>query len=89
MHTGSATVGELQVRISLLSGGAQLAVHLEKSGTVLDASSNHATLAVSSLTDVPSIVRDVVGAGYDVTEVVLQHQEDLESMFMRLYSGRK
>jgi ABC-2 type transport system ATP-binding protein len=76
-----------RLRIELVSNGNYIADKLLPLSKVLSASDTELIIAVSSIEDVPGVVRDLVKAGADITSVILQ-MENIEDVFLQLYNER-
>ena len=76
-----------RLRIELASNGNNIADKLLPRSKVLSASDTELIMAVSSIEDVPGVVRDLVKADADITSVILQ-MENIEDVFLRLYNER-
>jgi len=74
-----------RLRIGLLSGGNKIAERALSPNALLDASETELAVAVGDVEEVPSIVRNLVRGGAQITSVALQG-EDIEDTFVRLYS---
>jgi len=76
-----------RLRIELESNGNDIAEKILSPTKVLSASDTELVIAVSDLKEVPAIVRELVTGGAEITGVILQ-RENIEDVFLRLYSER-
>jgi ABC-2 type transport system ATP-binding protein len=76
-----------RLRVELVSNGNDIAEKMLPPSKVLDVSDTELVISVSDVKVVPNVVRDLVKAGADITSVILQ-MENIEDVFLRLYSER-
>jgi len=76
-----------QLRVELVSNGSYIAEKLLPPSKVVSVSDTELVIAVSNLDEVPDMVGDLVKAGARITSVLLQ-RENIEDVFLRLYSER-
>ncbi|MGD8499874.1 MAG: ABC transporter ATP-binding protein [Phycisphaerales bacterium] len=76
-----------RLRVELASNGNHIAERLLPPSKVLDVSDTELEIAVSDPEEVPDIVNNLAKGGARITGVLLQ-REDIEDVFLRLYSER-
>lgn len=76
-----------RLRIELESNGKAIAEKILSPEKVLSASETELVIAVGDPKEVPAVVREFVEGGAEITGVLLQ-TEDIEDVFLRLYSER-
>jgi ABC-2 type transport system ATP-binding protein len=76
-----------RLRVELESNGNDIAEKMLSPTKVLSASDTELVITVNDPKEVPAIIRELVTCGADITGVTLQ-TEDIEDVFLRLYSER-
>lgn len=76
-----------RLRVELVSDGRRIVEKVLSTSQIISASETEVVISVGDLKDVPSVVRELVEGGAQITGVILQ-RENIEDVFLRLYKQR-
>jgi ABC-2 type transport system ATP-binding protein len=76
-----------RLRVELVSDGEHIAQKTFSSEKILSASDTELVIAIGHPKEVPSVVRQLVEGGAEITNVNLQ-RENIEDVFLRLYNEK-